>query len=77
MPNSEDDGVDVFHNPDLTQNREVWEAEQRPIEYTGLLGANGRPILRVPMPKPPIGFHNPAYLYDHDPDKDFFYQEAE
>jgi len=73
----DDDGFDVTHYPDLAQSREVWENEPRSIEHTGLLSANGRPILRVPVPKQPIGFQNPAHLYHYDPDEDFFYQEAE
>ena len=56
--------------------RIVLESEPRPATFTGLLDALGRPIYRVPVPKPPIGFVVPddlLHLFDNDTDVDFEY----
>jgi hypothetical protein len=56
--------------------RIVLESEPRPPVFTGLLDASGRPIYRVPIPKPPIGFvvaDDLLHLFDYDPDVDFEY----
>ena len=76
-----DDYYMFFDESIETRTREVHEAERR-IEDTGLLGPNGRPIIRIPLPKPTIGFHPPQSeindgLFDLDPDKVFLYHEVE
>lgn len=75
MSNDDDYLFLDFHNQ---RSCEVVE-DERDIEDTGLLGPNGRPLFRIPLPKPRIGFHPPddeKYLFDLDPDSCFIYSET-
>lgn len=65
---------DLFYLQDYAPRcHEVIEPDPHEPIDTGILDHKGNPIIKVPTPKPPIGFHNPAHLYDHDPDEDYFY----
>lgn len=58
----------------------VIEEDQPEPTDTGLLDSDGKPIYRIPVEKPPIGFITDpdlAELYNCDPSVDFYYSTDE
>lgn len=77
-PTRNDDDAEYYDEPFVVgaSNIAVTELDERTPTFTGILDANGVPILRIPTPKPPIGFVCPPedlYLFDTDPEEDFYY----
>lgn len=56
----------------------VIERDPRPSEFTGVFSANGDPIYRRFVDKPPAGFvvdPEKAHLFDFDPEEDYYYTD--